>query len=111
MNNCIFCMIANGQINSKKFYEDNDFFIIADINPKAKKHYLMIPKNHYKLLENQTEQDNQVLAKMLKTLPSLVKDLGLEGGYRIIINQDENGGQEVPHLHVHVLGGEKLKGF
>lgn len=111
MDNCIFCKIAKGEINSKKYYEDDDFFIIADISPKAKKHYLMIPKRHYKLLSEQTENDRVVLAKMLEKLTALQSQLGLDGGYRIIINQDDNGGQEVPHLHVHVLGGEKLKSF
>jgi len=108
MDNCIFCKIAKGIINSKKYYEDDDFFIIADISPKAKKHYLMIPKVHYKLIADQTQNDNLVLAKMIAKIPVLQHELGLDGGYRIIINQGENGGQEVPHLHVHVLGGEKL---
>ena len=111
MNDCIFCRIANGEINSKKYYEDEDFFIIADISPKAKKHYLMIPKRHYKLISEQTEQDKQIIVKMLTKLVELQNELGLDGGYRIIINQDNNGGQEVPHLHIHVLGGEKLKNF
>lgn len=109
MENCIFCKIRDGVINSKKYYEDEDFFIIADISPKAKKHYLMIPKRHYKLIKEQTEQDRQVLAKMLAKLSELQSELGLDGGYRLIINQDDDGGQEVPHLHIHVLGGEKLK--
>lgn len=111
MDNCIFCKINKGEIPSHKFYEDDDFFIIADISPKAKKHYLMIPKHHYAYLSEQTEQDALVLGKMLAKLPSLAKQFGLENGYRIIINQGNDGGQEVAHLHVHVLGGEKLKGF
>lgn len=109
MENCIFCKIRDGIINSKKYYEDKDFFIIADISPKAKKHYLMIPKRHYKLIREQTEQDRHVLAKMLAKLNELQSELGLDGGYRLIINQDDDGGQEVPHIHIHVLGGEKLK--
>ena len=108
MNNCIFCKINKGEINSKKYYEDEDFFIIADINPKAKLHYLMIPKHHYALISEQNEKDVETLGKMLNKLSKLAKDLGLQDGYRLIINQGENGGQEVPHLHVHVLGGEKL---
>ena len=108
MGHCVSCKIRDGVIPSKKFYEDEDFFIIADVNPKAKKHYLMIPKNHYALLEQQSNKDNEVIAKMLKVLPTLAKELGLENGYRIIINQGSDGGQEVAHLHIHVLGGEKL---
>lgn len=111
MENCIFCKISKGEISSKKYYEDEDFFVIADISPKAKKHYLMIPKHHYKLLEEQNDEDNTVLAKMFAKLPQIAKELGLVNGYRIIINQGDDGCQEVPHLHVHILGGEKLNNF
>lgn len=111
MNDCIFCKISRGEINSKKYYEDDDFFIISDISPKALKHYLMIPKRHYKLLSEQTDADRDVMSKMFAMLVELQSELGLDGGFRVIINQDDNGGQEVPHLHVHVLGGEKLKSF
>lgn len=108
MDNCIFCKIANGEINSKKYYEDEDFFIIADVAPKAKKHYLLIPKRHYKLLSEQTQNDRAVFVKMIAKLTELQNSLGLKNGYRLVINQGSDGGQEVPHLHVHVLGGEKL---
>lgn len=105
---CIFCKIRDGEINSKKYYEDENSFIIADISPKAKKHYLFIPKNHYKLLSEQTKKDVLILGKMLSNIPKLTSVLGIENGYRIIINQGDDGRQEVPHLHVHILGGEKL---
>lgn len=111
MENCIFCKIANGEINSKKYYEDEEFFIIADVAPKAKKHYLLIPKKHYKLMSQANTKDFDIIAKMLKKVTTLQKELGLDGGYRVIINQDDNGGQEVPHLHIHILGGEKLNNF
>ncbi len=83
-------------------------FIIADIDPRAEKHYLMIPHAHYKLLADMTNENAAILAKCLKKLPSLVAELGLEGGYRLVINQGDNAGQTVPHLHVHVLGGQEL---
>ena len=108
MENCIFCKIRDNIIKSKKYFENKDFFIIADVNPKAKKHYLMIPKNHYAYLSEQNESDCKILGEMLNILPKLEKTLGIENGYRIIINQKEDGGQEVSHLHVHILGGEKL---
>ncbi len=111
MCDCIFCKIGKGEISSKKYYEDDDFFIISDISPKAKCHYLMIPKNHYKLISEQTENDRKIIAKMFDVLPKIQHELGLDGGYRLIINQGEDGGQEVPHLHIHILGGEKLKSF
>lgn len=105
---CIFCKIRDAEINSPKYYEDENSFIIADINPKAKKHYLFIPKKHYALLSEQTENDALVLGKMLALIPTIANKLGIQNGYRLIINQGDDGGQEVPHLHVHILGGEKL---
>ena len=105
---CIFCKINCGEIPSNKFYEDEDFFIIADINPRAKKHYLAIPKNHYALLLEQSNKDAEILGKILNKIPTLSKSLGIENGYRLIINQGPDGRQEVQHLHVHIMGGEKL---
>ena len=105
---CIFCKIRDGEIESKKFYEDENSFMIADISPKAKKHYLFIPKRHYALLSEQTENDCVILGKMLAKIPALAGSLGIENGYRLIINQGADSGQEVPHLHVHILGGEKI---
>ena len=105
---CIFCKIRDGEIESKKYYEDENSFIISDINPKAKKHYLFITKKHYKLLGEANENDAIIIGKMLTKIPSLESKLGIENGYRIIINQGENGRQEVPHLHIHILGGQKL---
>lgn len=108
MNDCVFCKIKRGEIPSKKFYEDELMFIIADIEPKAEKHYLMIPKKHYKLLADMTEEDAANLAKCLKKLSELAPSLGLGGGYRLVINQGDDAGQTVHHLHVHVLGGQKM---
>ena len=108
MDNCIFCKIRDGEIPSQKIYEDDDFFIISDVNPKAKKHFLAIPKNHYALLSEQSGEDTVILGKILNTIPKLAGQLGLVNGYRLIINQGEDGRQAVKHLHVHILGGEKL---
>ena len=103
MNDCIFCKINKGEIPSKKFYEDDKMFIIADIDPKAKLHYLMIPKKHYKLLSEMTESDAADLSACLKKLSEIAPSLGLESGYRLVINQGDDAGQTVFHLHVHVL--------
>jgi len=105
---CIFCKILNKEINSEIVYEEEDFFVINDIAPKAKKHYLFIPKNHYKLLSEANVNDVKILSNILTKIPTLAQKLGLEEGYRLIINQGDNGGQIVPHLHIHILGGEKL---
>ena len=108
MNDCIFCKIERGDIPSKKFYEDALMFIIADIDPRAKLHYLMIPKKHYKLLADMTAEDEANLARCLKKLSELAPSLGLAHGYRLVINQGDDAGQSVHHLHVHVLGGQEL---
>ena len=108
MNDCIFCKIRDGVIPSPKLYEDDEVFVIRDIEPKAKCHYLMIPKKHFKLLSDMTREDEAMLSRAFSKIASLAPTLGLENGYRIIINQGEDGGQTVFHLHIHILGGEKL---
>lgn len=108
MDNCIFCKINKGEINSKRFYEDDKFFIIADIDPKAKLHYLAIPKKHYKLLADMTAEDVADLGVIFKTIADISPSLGLESGYRLVINQGEDAGQTVFHLHIHIMGGEVM---
>ncbi len=108
MENCIFCKIRDGEIPSKKYYEDELMFIIADIDPRAEKHYLLIPKRHFKYLADMTEEDEINLGKCLKKLSSLAGELGLSGGYRLCINQGDDAGQTVPHLHIHIFGGQEL---
>lgn len=108
MNDCLFCKFANGQLEVKKIYEDDLMIIIRDIEPKAKNHFLMIPKEHYRLLEDMTDAQAENFLKCIKKLKSLKKELELDDGFRIVINQGENGGQSIPHVHVHILSGEKL---
>ncbi len=109
MNDCIFCKIQNGEIPSPKLFENENFFIIKDIEPKAKHHYLCIVKKHFKLLSEMDKQGEKMLLDIFKTIPTLTSKLGLENGYRIVINQGDDAGQTVPHLHVHILGGERLE--
>ncbi len=111
MENCIFCKIVAGEIPSPRLYEDDKMIVIRDIEPKAKLHYLCIPKTHFALLSEMDEQGAELVKHCFKTIPTLEKELGLEGGYRVIINQGFNGGQTVPHLHIHLLGGEVLGDF
>ncbi len=108
MNDCIFCKIANGLIPSTKCYEDENMVIINDINPQAKIHYLLIPKAHYANIIEMSADEAIVLAKCLKKLSTLVDELGLHDGFRLVSNKGENGCQSVGHLHIHILGGEKL---
>ncbi|MCL2555532.1 MAG: HIT domain-containing protein [Firmicutes bacterium] len=108
MNDCLFCKIRDGIIPSEKLYEDDLMFIIKDIAPLARLHYLAIPKIHYKLLKDMTEQDALNLGKCFSKIAELADTLGLSNGFRIVINQGEDGAQAIYHLHIHILGGEKL---
>jgi len=108
MQDCIFCKIKDGVIPAKKLYEDNNFFVISDIEPKCKNHYLAIPKNHYKLLADMNKSDIKILGEIFATVPKLEKILNLQSGYRLIINQGSDAGQSVFHLHIHILSGQKM---
>lgn len=108
MEDCIFCKIINGEIPSERFYEDDLMIVIADISPKANKHYLAIPKKHYKYFTEMTAEDAENLGKCIKKIGEIAPSLGLEGGFRFIVNQGDDAIQTVPHLHMHLLGGQKL---
>ena len=108
MENCLFCKIIAGEIPATKMYEDNDMIIIKDIDPKAKNHFLCIPKSHFKLLADMTEEQSEQVRKCLKKIPTLEKELQLENGYRLVINQGDDAGQTVFHLHIHILSGQKM---
>lgn len=111
MENCIFCKIVAGEIPSPRLYEDEKMIIIRDIEPKAKLHYLCIPKTHFAFLNEMDEEKTDILKHCFSVIPTLEQQLGLEKGYRVIINQGMYGGQTVLHLHIHLLGGEPLGDF
>ena len=111
MENCIFCKIVAGEIPSPRLYEDDKMIVIRDIEPNAKLHYLCIPKTHFALLSEMDEAKAEIVKHCFATIPTLEETLGLQDGYRVIINQGVNGGQTVPHLHIHLLGGEMLSDF
>lgn len=105
---CIFCKIVSGEIPSTKMYEDENMVIIKDIEPQATLHYLLIPKEHYANIIEMTDEQAVTLSKCIKKLSTLVDELGLSNGFRLVSNKGENGCQSVEHLHIHILGGEKL---
>ena len=112
--NCLFCKIIAGQIPSKKVYEDDDFVAFHDINPAAPVHFLIVPKRHIESLAHCTAGDEALLGKMLAIAPKLAREQGCRdvvqsraGGFRTVINSGQDGGQEVWHLHMHVMGGER----
>jgi len=102
--NCIFCKIVNGSIPSKKIYEDEDVIAFNDINPSAKVHFLIVPKMHIDSLASCDMQHQDLLGKMLLLAPKLAEEQGL-AGFKTLINTGVDGGQEVFHIHLHVLGG------
>ena len=108
MEDCLFCMIAEGKIPSKKLYEDDQVVAFYDINPQAKVHFLVVPRKHISSAAALTEEDAALLGHIFTVITKLAKEQGLENGYRIISNVGEDAGQTVKHLHFHVLGGEKL---
>lgn len=101
---CIFCKIVDGRIPSKKIYEDEDVIAFNDINPAAKVHFLIVPKLHLDSLITCEEKHQALLGKMLLLAPKLAQEQGLKG-FKTVINTGREGGQEVFHLHIHVLGG------
>ncbi len=104
-HDCIFCKIAKGEIPAAKVYEDDEVFAFKDINPKAPVHFLIIPKKHLASLAHADAGDAALLGKMLALAPRLAREQGAENGFRVVINTGRDGGQEVAHLHMHILGG------
>lgn len=109
MSDCIFCKIVDGQIPANKIYEDDKFIAFHDIYPKAKVHALVIPKKHISTYMDVTEEDATLMGELHLTIQKVAKELKIdESGFRVVNNCRENGGQEVFHIHYHILGGEKL---
>ncbi len=105
MSDCIFCKIARGEIPSRKVYEDDDVLAFHDIHPAAPVHFMLIPKLHLDSLIQTEEGHAALLGKMLVLAPRLAKQQGLDNGFRTVINTGKGGGQEIFHLHIHILGG------
>lgn len=107
--NCIFCKIIKGEIPSSKIYEDEEILAFEDINPAAPIHILVIPKKHITSLAHMQDGDEKLVGKIYKIINEIAEKQGVkEKGYRVIVNCGEDGGQEVGHLHFHLLAGAKL---
>jgi len=111
MTDCIFCKIIAGDIPSVKVYEDDQILVFRDINPKAAVHLLVIPKIHLDSLESLAVKHQTLIGHMMLKLPELAQSQGLSNGFRTIVNTGPEGGQEVGHLHIHILGGKGLARF
>jgi histidine triad (HIT) family protein len=109
---CLFCKIADGEIPATRVYEDDEFIAFRDIRPAAQTHVLVIPRQHIPTLADCAESDAPLLGRMIVLVARLAKDLGVsytggETGYRTVINTGPGGGQEVYHLHAHLLAGPR----
>jgi histidine triad (HIT) family protein len=107
MTDCLFCKIASGQIPSKKVYEDEDVLAFHDIRPAAPVHLLIIPKLHLASLADVRPEHEPLLGRLLALAPRLAAEQGATNGFRTMINTGVDGGQEVYHLHLHVMGGPR----
>lgn len=108
MDNCLFCKIIAGEIPSTKVYEDDSILAFRDISPKAPTHILVIPKEHISGVDEITPENSAIVSHIFEMIAVIAKEEGLTGGYRVVSNIGEDGGQTVRHLHFHILGGRKL---
>ncbi len=106
---CIFCQIIAGEVPSEIIYQDEEAIAFRDINPQAPVHLLIIPRKHIPSLAHLSEAESPLIGHMANIANQLAKREGIaESGYRLAINCGEQGGQLVPHLHMHLLGGRRL---
>ena len=106
---CIFCKIIKGEIPSEKVYEDEDVIAFKDINPVTPIHILVIPKKHIATLLDVTEEDSHLISKLFVAINKIAKQIGIEeSGFRIVANCGKDSGQEVMHIHFHLLAGQKM---
>lgn len=109
MTDCLFCRIIAREVPAKEVYRDEEIVAFHDIAPKAPTHILIIPVKHIASLGELTEGDSQLASKLILKARDLAREQGIdESGYRVISNTGPHGGQEVPHLHLHLLGGAPL---
>lgn len=109
MENCIFCKIINGELPSTKIYEDDKILAFKDIEPEAPIHVIVVPKSHICGVNMIDESNSEIISYIFSKLKEITNILGVhDTGYRIICNSGKDGGQTVPHLHFHILGGKSM---
>jgi len=110
MDNCIFCKIINKEVPSKIVYEDERVLAFDDINPRAPIHVLLISKEHFGTLNEIPEEKKDILSHLLLKARQVAQEKGIaKNGYRIVLNTERDSGQEVFHIHFHLLGGRQMK--
>lgn len=109
MEDCLFCKIVKGEIPCNKVYEDEEILAFHDINPAAPIHILVIPKKHITSLAFMKKEDEVTVGKIYGVINQIAEEQGFkQDGYRVIVNCGKNGGQEIMHLHFHILAGKQL---
>lgn len=108
MSKTIFKKIIDGELPAKIVYDDEHCLAFQDVNPQAPTHFLVIPRKEIPSLADASKEDQELLGHLLLVADKVARQEGLAEGYRTVINIGENGGQTVPHLHIHVLGGRRL---
>jgi histidine triad (HIT) family protein len=109
MDDCLFCKIASGKIPANLVLEDDVLLAFHDIRPQAPSHLLIIPRRHIATINDCQAQDAELLGRMILAAKSLAKTFGLsEPGYRLVFNINSGGGQEIYHIHLHLLGGRQM---
>ncbi len=110
MDGCLFCKISNKEIPADIVFEDKHLIAFKDIDPQAPKHILIIPKKHVETLMDITDNDNEWWIKVPQVAQSIAQKEGIDKkGFRLVVNCRDDGGQEVNHIHFHILGGRKMK--
>ena len=109
MEDCIFCMLANGQIPTDMVYQDDQITVFRDADPQAPVHMLMVPKIHIASLDDLKDEHADLIAHMMLTIKKVAAQEGLENGYRTVINTGADGQQTVKHLHIHILGKRSMQ--
>ena len=109
METCLFCKIVKRELSAKIVYEDDDSVAFEDINPKAPIHILIVPRRHLATLLDASQSDDRLLGHLLLVANSVARQKGIaERGFRLVLNCNSEGGQVVFHLHLHLLGGQRL---
>lgn len=107
--NCLFCKIAKGELPAHVVFEDDSIMAFRDINPQAPTHLLIIPKQHIATINQVSDDDELLMGKLILAAKKLAQSEGLsEAGYRLVFNVNSGGGQEVYHIHLHLLGGRQM---
>jgi len=110
MDNCLFCKIINGEITAKKVYENEHIIAFNDIDPKAPVHILVIPKKHIRSINELNSSDINLAGEIILAAKKIAKDQGIDSkGFRVVFNTNDDGGQTVYHIHMHIMGGRQMQ--